>query len=155
MRRADIHDLPAIVALDEAGFDAGRWSSAAWRAELEDPFKAVFVSTSDAGDLIGVIAVAVLFETADLLRVIVAAPVRRHGLGRALVAAGVEWAAGQGADRMLLEVSADNGPALRLYQQLGFTAIHERPDYYGQGDNALIMECSLSRSGLEVTCPNR
>ena len=48
---------------------------------------------------------------------------RGQGLGRALVAEGLAWAAERGAERMLLEVEWANEPALALYRGLGFAVI--------------------------------
>ncbi|HEX7899031.1 MAG TPA: GNAT family N-acetyltransferase [Planctomycetota bacterium] len=55
------------------------------------------------------------------LAVSVLAPYRRQGVGRALVAALLEWAKGvDGLRRLSLEVFATNTPAIRLYESLGF-----------------------------------
>jgi mycothiol synthase len=43
------------------------------------------------------------------------------GLGRALLAAGLEHLHGRGLDEVVLYVEADNGPAVRLYERYGFT----------------------------------
>lgn len=48
-----------------------------------------------------------------------------RGLGRALVLAGLGHLADRGLSTALLYVEADNGPARRLYDDLGFT-VHER-----------------------------
>jgi ribosomal protein S18 acetylase RimI-like enzyme len=45
---------------------------------------------------------------------------RRRGHGRALVEGLVAWGLGRGAERAFLNVSADNAPAVALYEQLGF-----------------------------------
>jgi len=47
-----------------------------------------------------------------------------RGLGRALVLAGLDHLAGRGLRVGMLYVDADNGPANRLYEDLGFTLDH-------------------------------
>ena len=49
---------------------------------------------------------------------------RRRGLGTAVMAALGAWARGRGASSCLLQVAADNAPALALYERLGFTEHH-------------------------------
>ncbi|MGP4096879.1 GNAT family N-acetyltransferase [Nonomuraea sp. KM90] len=49
---------------------------------------------------------------------------RRKGVARALLAALARWSEERGADRLYLQVEADNGAARALYEGLGFTASH-------------------------------
>lgn len=44
-----------------------------------------------------------------------------RGLGRVLTLAGLHHLRGRGLDTVLLYVEADNGPAVRVYERLGFT----------------------------------
>ncbi len=54
----------------------------------------------------------------------VAEAYRRQGLGIAIMAALLGWAATAGARQVYLEVMASNEPALALYEQLGFASHH-------------------------------
>jgi N-acetylglutamate synthase len=49
---------------------------------------------------------------------------RRRGLARRLVRHLLAWGQGHGARRAYLQVEADNEPALRLYEELGFREIY-------------------------------
>jgi len=49
---------------------------------------------------------------------------RRHGIGRAVLHALVEWGAERGATTAWLHVETDNDSALALYERLGFTTHH-------------------------------
>jgi GNAT superfamily N-acetyltransferase len=51
-------------------------------------------------------------------------PFRRQGLARRLVGALAGWARDQGAERLYLQVEADNAPAIALYARLGFAAAY-------------------------------
>jgi len=48
-----------------------------------------------------------------------------------------------GAERILLEVRADNPRAQRLYERNGYRQIHVRRRYYDDGTDAIIMECAF------------
>jgi GNAT superfamily N-acetyltransferase len=47
-------------------------------------------------------------------------PLRGRRLGESLVSAVVQWALDGGFERLSLWVTEDNGPAIRLYQRVGF-----------------------------------
>jgi len=87
-------------------------------------------------------------EDAEILTIGVAPGARRRGLARALIADLVKRARHRGARRVLLEVAAENQPAISLYSSAGFILLGERPGYYkspsGRAD-ALIFGLSLSR----------
>jgi N-acetylglutamate synthase len=62
---------------------------------------------------------------AGLFAVHTAEAVRGQGLGRAIVSALLAEAADKGAHRAYLQVTADNAPALALYERYGFTPAYE------------------------------
>lgn len=136
-------DLDAILELERTGFEpASQWSGESWTAELSGTDRCVLV-VRDGARLAGVATFQVVAEVADLHRVVVAPEQRGRGIGRALIEAGMDWAAEQSAERMLLEVEHDNAPALVLYRRAGFAEIARRGDYYGAGRHALVMQKEL------------
>lgn len=138
-------DMAALLALEEAGFEASeRWSEASWQAELDNDQRLVLVSR-EHDQIEAVASFGVLDDTAELLRVIVAPERAGRGVARKLLSVGKQWAGQAGAERMLLEVRHDNMAALRLYQATGFEPIAQRPDYYGPGRHAVVMQAGLSR----------
>jgi mycothiol synthase len=54
---------------------------------------------------------------------------RGQGLGRPLTMAGLDWLARQGVTTAMLYVEADNAPARRLYDDLGFVRHHSKRWY--------------------------
>lgn len=141
VRSAVPADAADIVRLEE-GFPASqRWSEAAWREEIESPEHLVLVAEADG--VVAACAWRAAFDVAELYRVIVAPARRRQGLAGDLMRRGLAWARGQGAERVMLEVAADNEPAIALYRDHGFAQVAGRADYYGRGRDALIMELPL------------
>jgi ribosomal-protein-alanine N-acetyltransferase len=89
-------------------------------------------------------------DEAELLTIAVQSDRRRHGLGRALLAAVVGRARHGGAQCLFLEVGADNAPARSLYSQAGFVEVGRRPDYYRRHTgfaDALVLRLTLIAGG--------
>ncbi|MFT4188858.1 MAG: ribosomal protein S18-alanine N-acetyltransferase [Aeromicrobium sp.] len=136
-------DLPALVAVEQAGFaPAQAWNESQLRAELDLPDRIVRVSETD-GAVTGYATCSVLADTADLLRIAVDPSARRHGHARGLLADLAQAAADEGAERLMLEVAADNDAALAFYRAAGLTPIHRRRRYYPGGVDAIILTREL------------
>jgi ribosomal-protein-alanine N-acetyltransferase len=132
-------DLPAVLALERAGFPpAEQWSERSWAGELLGEGRTVLLARGE--QVLGVVALRTTGEHADLHRLVVAPGHRRAGLGTALVEAGLDAVRHLGARAVLLEVDYDNEPAIALYQHLGFEQMTARRDYYGPGQHALILK---------------
>lgn len=69
---------------------------------------------------------------------------RCRGIGQAVVEACLRYAASRQVKTVALQVDRDNGPAVRLYERLGFQAVGEVTYYVRQ---------SLRRQALEVPPP--
>ena len=145
LRPATERDLDELVALEATGFGADAWERAAWAAELDGPGRRVTVALRE-GAVVGVLATMTLGEVSDLVRVVVRPEARRTGVARALLEDAVVAARSAGADRMLLEVSAGNRGAVGFYVEAGFTQIDQRPRYYKDGSDALVLRRSLGPS---------
>ena len=48
---------------------------------------------------------------------------------------------------ILLEVNANNIPAQKCYQSIGFTQLGKRKDYYSKGDDAILYNLDLITNG--------
>ena len=86
---------------------------------------------------------------AELLTIAVEPLRRRQGTGRRLLAAVEDKARLRKAERIILEVAADNAPAIALYSASGFLPVARRAAYYrdpadGRHIDALILAKSLA-----------
>jgi [ribosomal protein S18]-alanine N-acetyltransferase len=136
---AHLDDLPAIMALERAGFaESEQWSERSWLGELIADNRRVLLAR--ATQLVGVITLSVTGELAELLRLVVAPAHLRTDIGTQLVHAGLEAVRRAGARAAILEVGYTNEAAIALYQRLGFEQLRVRESYYGPGRHALILK---------------
>lgn len=149
LRRADLDDLDAIMAIETATFAADAWSPENMRAELASPhtYYLVAVRVEDPSAVEGYAGLLAPQGSgdADIQTIAVAETARRHGLGRTLMRQLMTEAHQRGAARIFLDVRADNPGAQSLYEALGFEPITVRTGYY-QPDNvdAVVMRHTLA-----------
>lgn len=141
-------DLDALVALEEAAFPGDRMSRRALARNINSP-SLCFLVARDGKALIGHALVAFRSGSslARLYSLAVLPGLTGQGLGRKLLAAAERQARQRGADRLRLEVRADNTAAIRLYDKTGYALFARVPDYYEDGQAALRYEKALSRKG--------
>ena len=138
IRAATDEDLAAVHALEVELFGADAWSEQTLLATLARG--RVLVAEDEV--LLGYVVLADAGEVADLERIGVRRHHQRAGLASALLDAALSDA---GRDRVLLEVRADNEPALAFYASAGFVEIDRRRRYYRDGTDALVLELDLRR----------
>ncbi len=69
----------------------------------------------------------------------IAPEARGLGLAKRLMSYVEEVCKQESKERISLEVSKENGPAIQLYQSFGYEVVGERPNYYANGGSALLM----------------
>ncbi len=145
---ARTHDLDALVALEEAAFPGDRMSRRALARNITSP-SLCFLAARDGKALIGhaLVAFRAGSSLARLYSLAVLPGLTGQGLGRKLLAAAERQARTRGAERLRLEVRADNKPAIRLYDSAGYALFATVPDYYEDGQAALRYEKPLSQRG--------
>ncbi len=142
IRPAVAADRDALAVLERECFGADAWSASVVEAELVHPDRVVLVH-DDGGVVVAWVDLGVVADVADLHRVAVSPERRRGGLAAALLDAGLDEVATRGAERVLLEVAADNDAAVALYEAHGFAPIARRRGYYAGGRDAVVMELPL------------
>ena len=142
-------DVEAVHALDAELFGPTAWTPAAFWSELAAGPTRWYVVAESAGPdqqigtaaaLAGYAGLLVPGPEADVQTIAVAPSARGRGVGTRLLRALTERAGRSGARSLLLEVRADNAPAIALYEREGFERISVRRRYYQPGDvDAWIM----------------
>lgn len=111
---------------------------------------AVFLVGVDAEDrVLGYLVARQMADEAEILNVGVAPESRRHGVGRALVAAGLERLASLGARQVYLEVRESNRAARELYRGFAFSEVSRRAKYYRRPvEDAVVLRAAIPAGGV-------
>ena len=123
IRLRSLRDAPDAFATTYE--EAAAWPPDSWDRQVEQ--FPTFVASADGVDL-GAVRGALhdgSATTGYLISMWVAPDARRLGIGSALVDAVITWARTQGLRRLLLDVSAENTPAIAFYAGKGFTPTGE------------------------------
>ena len=115
------------------------WSERSIASELDNQLAFWLVATE--GDRVaGYIGSQTVMDETDMMNVAVHPDFRRRGIAEALVTGLVEALKIKGSHCLTLEVRASNGPAIALYEKLGFSEIGRRKNYYrNPREDALIL----------------
>jgi ribosomal-protein-alanine N-acetyltransferase len=138
IRPATAADVATIAVIEAECFGSTAWSEQLIREHLAVDHHLVFMH-----DYVAYASIAVRGDVADLDRIAVLPLARRQGVAGALMDQLIAAAGKAGAERMLLEVAADNEAAIGLYESYGFATISTRKGYYA-GVDAHIMELHVT-----------
>ena len=129
-------DAPRLAALHAQGFYRG-WPSGDFTTYIADQDTTpAYVACDAKRRIAGFLVLRLAADEAEVLTLVVDRKWQGKGVGAALMRAGIEDLAMSPARRLLLEVDADNEPALRLYSRLGFADTGERAAYYPRSDGS-------------------
>ncbi|NQW09281.1 MAG: GNAT family N-acetyltransferase [Alphaproteobacteria bacterium] len=144
IRGAAPSDLAAIAALQTDSF-SDPWDAASIARLAALPGAVLLVAVAGSGTLCGYALGHAIGEVAELTSIAVAPEARRAGLGGRLLAMFEGVAASLGAERVVLDVAADNNPACRMYAARGYIVAGERPGYYRRGRVAPVDAVVMAR----------
>ncbi|MET3961176.1 ribosomal-protein-alanine N-acetyltransferase [Marmoricola sp. OAE513] len=144
IRPANPADAGAIAVLEAECQGVDAWSAALVEDGVTGDLPTIqYLVSEDGGSLNGYAVASYAGDIAELQRIGVATGARRQGIASALLDAVVAHAPSTGADRMLLEVRADNHGALSFYAAKAFVEIDRRARYYKDGVDAVVMRLPL------------
>jgi ribosomal-protein-alanine N-acetyltransferase len=142
-------DLAAIEAMSRESFAD---TALALTEEISRPWSRIWIAREIAGgrarrDQDCPVGFLVAWHVADelhILNVATASAMRRRGVATALLIEGLAYARSQAIRILILEVRRSNRAAIKLYRNLGFTALGMRPGYYADnGEDAIEMMLGL------------
>lgn len=142
LRAWEKKDVDTIAEMEKRCFPQDAWTKGMLSELLDSPYEWA-VLAEEGGQVCGYACLFTLFETADLMNIAVDEPFRGRGIACRLIEALHEKAKELGAERVMLEVRVSNAPAIALYQKYGYEKIAMRKNYYGNGEDADIMQKML------------
>ena len=155
LRRMEKRDVPQVAAIERSAFSQP-WSEKAFLESLANKYAYFLVaeeqaanSTGDETDIImGYVGMYISFEEGEITNVAVAEMFRKNGTGEALIKRLLADAHMLGVTRIVLEVRASNGPAIRLYEKCGFKEIGIRKGFYDfpkEDGNIMVWESEIGQ----------
>ncbi len=144
LKRASIDNLAEILALEGQNDEWDlSWNEIGIRQSFDNPSYACFLY--EIGDQSkGLVSVMMLGDEAEILRVVVENSVRLQGVASKMLNELFVTLNKQGVKKVFLEVNNQNYPALSLYKKLGFKEISRREEYYGKGEDAILMQKNIT-----------
>jgi ribosomal-protein-alanine N-acetyltransferase len=145
VRDATAADLSQMVAIERRCFDHP-WAAEAFRRELTLSFSRMLLAVAQNGDLAGYLCRWLVADECHILNVAVDLPYRQRGLGAILMREAIAEAESKAVAIITLEVRRSNTPARHLYRSLDFEERRLRKNYYGAGEDAIVMERRLPQT---------
>lgn len=135
--------LASVALLERQGLSP--WSERQIGAELAGVNQVGLVAT-ERGAVIGWCCCRFCGAEAEVLKMAVAGPYRRQGIGTLLLAELERRLRGSGVTALLLEVRAANVGAIAFYRYEGFAPVGRRSRYYHDPqDDALLMRKAIGQ----------
>jgi [ribosomal protein S18]-alanine N-acetyltransferase len=146
VREATSRDLPRILEIERLAFPQP-WSLDSFKRELMLPFSRIVVAAEAHAETRalpgGFLCRWLVADECHILNVAVHPGLRRSGIAMALMAAAIDEAKAKKIRIVTLEVRRSNLAARSLYRKLNFEERHLRTNYYGPGEDAIVMELHL------------
>lgn len=136
-------DLDAVYQL-ECSSQKEPWSLRHFADELENPVASVDLYWCQ-GALAGFLCSWLISGELQIQNLATMPAMRRRGVAAKLLEHAIERGRATSLMTVWLEVRASNIPAITLYQRFGFSVCGRRAKYYPDGEDALVMNWTLSR----------
>ncbi len=138
VREMSIDDLEEIVKIEKELYKSP-WNLGQYKYEIEEnEFSYTYVLENE-GIIIGYYGFWVMFDNVDITKVSIRKEFQGMKLSNILMNDLLSRVDLLNVIKINLEVRVDNFRAINLYKKYGFKEICIRKDYYGKGEDALIL----------------
>ncbi|MDR3575611.1 MAG: ribosomal protein S18-alanine N-acetyltransferase [Anaerolineaceae bacterium] len=144
IRPMNLEDIQTVHQIDVRSFSLP-WPERSYRFELtENPASRCWVAQITKADgqiqIVGMVVMWQIIDEAHIGTLAIDPDFRQHGIGRRMLAQALLEAAGEGIQKVFLEVRRNNTAAQALYKGFGFEVSSVRRHYYPDtGEDALLM----------------
>ena len=147
IRPAAIADLKSLLHLHRSVFGAAAFNAYVLRQQLDAFADLQWVAEDSDGNLAGCISGAIEQPTGSgwIWALAVHPEYRGQRLGERLSRQLLATLAEYGSEHVRLTVSPGNRAAIRLYERLGFEQQEVVTDYFGAGEDRIIMLHEMSK----------
>jgi ribosomal-protein-alanine acetyltransferase len=144
VRRLRASDLEAVLEIEAESPEAANWSKESYLSLLGEDGSLALVM-EEGGEITGLLVGRRVGDQADVFNLAVKYKHRRKRQGTRLLNAALQEFAGQGAQKVYLDVRSSNTKAIAFYEKHGFAKTGQRKGYYRNPDEpALIMQKKLT-----------
>lgn len=137
IRPMELDDIDPVLTIERVS-SPDPWTPGILRDELRGGGRRYYVATI-GGQVVGFCGMLTQVGEGHVTNIAVAPGFRARRIAAHLLLRGVRWALEQHVGALTLEVRVGNEPAIRLYRRFGFAPVGTRPNYYPNGDDALIL----------------
>ncbi|MBF0100435.1 MAG: ribosomal protein S18-alanine N-acetyltransferase [Desulfobacterales bacterium] len=143
-----------VLEIEKISFDLP-WNSQMFKEEFVLSYSHHFVLYVE-NKLGGYICFHTVVDELEILRIAVHPCFRRQGIGTHLMQICFQIAFDHDIDNLFLETPCSNSQAIEFYQQLGFTVIGKRPNYYQSyttinAQSIMAQDAVVMRNSLKKT----
>jgi len=138
-------NLNSCLALDQISFK-GLWTKSQWEKELTDPKRiCIGVIELETKKLLGLCSAWLLIEELYITCLAVHPIHQRQGIGTLLMSDLIRRSKSLITNQIYLEVKDTNEPAKAFYKSMGFKSVGNRPNFYKDGSDAILLTKKLNK----------
>ncbi len=150
LRKSDATDLPALELIEEICFPKfQRSTKRSLLTSLSSNTQEVWmaeVRSIEGYELAGALILHKHSRTLRVYSIGVLPKFQGKGVGQKLLDHACSLAMAQGYEKIVLEASANDPKLLAWYQKSGFVVKHQLPGYYCEGEDAIRLQFTVSRT---------
>lgn len=143
IRAMQVDDVPSVFDIERESFNDSSWTIDAFYHELNENNFAKYFVVIFQEEIIGYLGLWIVIDQAQITTIAIKESFRGYGLGQLLLNYVMDYAR-HTCEVMSLEVRITNVVAQHVYKKLGFQYGGKRKNYYGEGEDALVMWVNLN-----------